>query len=217
MVNGTVNGPIHGIQTIAAKDFILNSNNIKTVPTVNINGRNYILINITDIHPTVYMIDNTNYYVSGYMHQDINGNYTYICCSGGEVIAHSTKAATKSSEPTFKKVAFSDFKQCNKDLPDLNNPYSYPLNVGKIKEKLDTIAFILCESFRFEAIHDYLRYSSSAQCTDLMILANNWTEFGRNRIHIPKKETLQWLYRKCTVDSRIKNNPLYIYLETGRV
>ena len=87
---GTAKVALDKIQVIAAQDFITNSNSIQTAPTSSINGKNYILINITDSVPTIYMIDSSNYYVSGYMRKIKDDNYVYFCCSGSEVIEHST-------------------------------------------------------------------------------------------------------------------------------
>ena len=213
MITGIINGPLANIQTITADDFIYDSNRINLGLATNISGKNYILVNITDAQPTIYMIDSADYYVSGYMRQIPNTTiYTYICCSAGKVIQHNTEPGQ-----TKKKVSFYDFSHCNRDLPDIGNPPNGHLNIGEIIEKLDTIAFILCESLRFEAIHDYIKFSGSVCCEDLMILVNNWTAFGRRRTHIPKRETHQWLYQQAAHDPRITNYPLYKFLETGVV
>lgn len=195
---------VANIQNITLAQFKKNAyDSIDIAQTTNINGKNYLLINITDGTPTIYMIDTSNYYVSGYMRQNNNG-FAFFCCDPTEVIPH-----------TFSRnIAFNDLIGINNNLPNINQ--NTTRLVESIKDNLDIVAFLLCESIRFDAIHDFFKFSTQAiSCNDLKILTNNWGRVWNSRLHIKKKETLQWLYQLAASDSRITVNPLYQFLETG--
>lgn len=192
------------VAQFAGNPGIININN-----TQPLNNKNYLLITFTDAAPIIYMIDRTNFYVAGFMWQDAAG-FSFVCCDGNEVISHIFN----------RDISFYNISTCSEKL--FATRHFWQANFDDVKLHLDTIAFTISESIRFDAIHLFLkdRYrfptKGNVSCNDIKILTNSWQRvWGTNRIHITKNETIEWLVHQPEYVLNMRTNPFFIFLEHG--
>ena len=204
---------VANIQGITTNQFINNPGIINTANTQLLNNTHYLLITFTNSAPIIYMIDRANFYVAGYMWQDATG-FSFVCCVGTEVISHIFD----------RNVSFYNIDNCSKILARLGQNWS--TEIDNVKICLDTIAFTISESIRFETIHSFLkdRYlypkKGNVFCDDIKILTNSWERvWGTQRIHIARKDTIEWLYRQpeyvLDMTKKENRNPFFVFLEEG--
>ena len=176
------------IQNIRAEDFWKNSKIILTEERHSWNfseiRKKYYLVQFygTEI---IFMIDATNLYIAGFMWKTENG-YSCYCCIEAEVIPHSYEEKKKINIYSISKICGS--------LKELkNNPSG---KYQEIENNLDTIAFLVSESIRFDAIHEYLVQKSAINVPvrDFKDLVTNWGKWWPSKqINITKAETIRML------------------------
>lgn len=153
----------------------------------------------------IFMIDATNLYIAGFMWKTENG-YSCYCCIEPEVIPHSYEEKKKINIYSISKICGS--------LKELkNNPSG---KYQEIENNLDTIAFLVSESIRFDAIHEYLVQNSAKNVPvrDFKDLVTSWGQCQYNkRLHIPKGETKKILAKHIEKDKSW--NCFYQWLSSG--
>ena len=164
-----------------------------------IKGRDYILVSFFEKASIIYMIDVSNFYLSGYMWKNDN-SYSCLYSSGGKVIAHSFDIEVRICD-----ITENDLKPCN--------PKTDPTKTKSIKKTLDKVSFALCESTRFEAISKYLCYKGQehALAKDLKLLTNNWKIFNCT-YNISLKDSLDRIKDGSIKEPNIESNPLYQFM-----
>ena len=200
---------VANIQGFTVAQFANNPGIINTANTQRLNNTNYLLITFTDAAPIIYMIDRSNFYVAGYMWQDATG-FSFVCCVRNEVISHIFN----------RNVSFFNIYNCSQRLAAIG--LAWQAEIDNVKLYLDTIAFTISESIRFDAIHLFLkdRYlyprKGDVFCNDIKILTNSWQRvWGTQRIHITKNETIEWLTHQPEYVLHMRDNPFFIFLEHG--
>ena len=176
------------IQNIWAEEFWKNSKIILTEERHSWNfseiRKKYYLVQFygTEI---IFMIDATNLYIAGFMWKTENG-YSCYCCIEAGVIPHSYEEKKKINIYSISKICGS--------LKELkNNPSG---KYQEIENNLDTIAFLVSESIRFDAIHEYLVQNSAINVPvrDFKDLVTNWGKWWPGKqINITKAETISML------------------------
>ena len=200
---------VANVQGFTVAQFAENPGIININNTQPLNNKNYLLITFTDAAPIIYMIDRTNFYVAGFMWQDAAG-FSFVCCDGNEVISHIFN----------RRVSFYNIYNCSQMLAAIN--MAWHTQIHRVNFCLDTIAFTVSESIRFNTIHSFLkdRYlyprKGAVNCNDIKILTNSWQRvWGTNRIHITKNETIEWLVHQPEYVLNMRTNPFFIFLEHG--
>jgi hypothetical protein len=187
------------IQEFALDDFKKNAR-ISRENFYAIKDRDYILVSFSDNNSIIYMIDVSNFYLSGYMWK--NGTtYSCLCCSDGDVIAHSF-----DKDVRLYDITTNDLMPCK--------PETYSSKVESIKKTLDKVSFSLCESVRFEAIREYFCYKGwdTIRAEDLKILTNNWKVFNYS-YHISLKYSFDTIENHTISDPNYKQNTLYNFMK----
>jgi hypothetical protein len=188
------------IQKISFNDFKADITCIKPEKTCALNGKNYVLVSIAEIDPTIYMIDASNFYLSGYMWPS-GKFFNCNCCKENEVIAHSFG----------KKLSIYDLIK--------NNPINFnPKRDSKtILSILDSVSFVLCESIRFDSIFYFFidQKDFAVSTSDLQLLTNFWGKMSLiyGRFHIKTADALRWLNTYYPNKEELKRNPLFQFME----
>ncbi|MBQ8680205.1 MAG: hypothetical protein IJ530_10645 [Treponema sp.] len=175
------------IQNIRAEDFWKNSEIILTAAghswDFSRTRKKYYLVHFDDTE-IIFMIDANNLYIDGFMWKT-EKDYSCYCCTGAEVIAHSYEKQKKINIKSISKICGS--------LKELeNNPSG---KYQEIEDNLDTIAFLVSESIRFDAIHEYLAQKSAINVPVINFkdLVTSWGQCQYSqKLHIPKGETKKY-------------------------
>ena len=196
------------IQNISIKKFKANSCNLRTDATMRWNfsevtKKDYYLVRFSN-KPPIFMIDANNLYVDGFMWKR-EGIYSCICCTGTNVIRH-TYDNVKININRISKI-------CNSlEIYTSTSTRNYK----EIENNLDIIAFLVSESIRFNAIHEYLVQNSAkdVSVSDFKDLVTSWGQCQYNkRLHIPKGETKKILAKHIEKDKSW--NCFYQWLSSG--